>query len=454
MAVQRGDLLQIGGMHPPARQRLATRFVVVFAAFVAAGSLLLLALFQQQQELEQERVFSALARADADFVRRLNLPRSEKLAADLGQLLGMQIHFLDARGRLEPALAEKEAAPLKTLEEGRVQEPAAGWQALKLGLDERHSMIFLRRTPERTLSLWHPATRNALLVFWGLSAALGWVIAGQVVRPVARLTRGLTGFFESRDRVPAEAVRGDEIGALARALTQARDDLVEERQRREQSERMALLGRVATGLAHEIKNPLASIQLHAQLVDAGALDAQSVQSLEHVQAEARVIEGLVNQWLYLTRPQPPRMEHLNLEEVVKEVLSALRPQADHAGVRLVNHAGSGAGLMLKGDRARLRQVFRNLVLNGIQAMPRGGLLEVGGRLCEGRCVLGFRDHGPGFSGEALDHGAELFFSEKEGGMGVGLNVVQEIISAHGGGLMLKNHPEGGALVEVSLPLAS
>jgi signal transduction histidine kinase len=441
-------------MHPPSRQRLATRFVVVFAAFVAAGSLLLLALFQQQQAQEQERVFAALARADADFVRRLNLPRSSKLAGDLGQLLGMQIHFLDVRGGLEPALAEKEAAPLKRLEAGRVQELAGGWQVLKLGLDERHAMIFLRQPPERTLSLWHPATRNALLVFWGLSAALGWVIARQVVRPVTRLTRGLAGFFENRDRVPAETGRGDEIGALARALTQARDDLVEERQRREQSERMALLGRVATGLAHEIKNPLASIQLHAQLVDAGGLDAESGQSLRHVQAEVRVIEGLVNQWLYLARPQPPRMELLDLEEVLKEVLSALQPQADHAGVRLVNLAGSGADLKLKGDRARLQQVFRNLVLNGIQAMPRGGVLEVGGKVCEGRCVLGFRDHGPGFSQEALGHGAELFFSEKEGGMGVGLNVVKEIISAHGGGLMLKNHPEGGALVEVSLPLAS
>jgi signal transduction histidine kinase len=148
------------------------------------------------------------------------------------------------------------------------------------------------------------------------------------------------------------------------------------------------------------------------------------------------------------------MELLDLEEVLKEVLSALQPQADHAGVRLVNDAGAGAGLKLKGDRARLQQVFRNLVLNAIQAMPRGGLLEVDSKVVEGRCVLVFRDHGAGFSKQALDHGVELFFSEKEGGMGVGLNVAQEIISAHGGGLMLKNHPEGGALVELSLPLAS
>ena len=71
----------------------------------------------------------------------------------------------------------------------------------------------------------------------------------------------------------------------------------------------------------------------------------------------------------------------------------------------------------------------------------------------GRCRLTFQDSGTGFSEAALAHGAELFFSEKEGGMGVGLNVVQEIISAHGGGIMLKNHPQGGAVVVIELPMA-
>jgi hypothetical protein len=173
---------------------------------------------------------------------------------------------------------------------------------------------------------------------------------------------------------PAEAQRGDEIGELARALTQARDDLIEERQRREQSERMALLGRVATGLAHEIKNPLASIQLHAQLMDAEAMDAESAQSLQHVQSEARVIEGLVNQWLYLTRPVPPKMLELDASEVLMETVAALKAQADHANVQIRHPALPR--MPMQGDRTRLQQVFRNILLNGIQAMPRGGELEI------------------------------------------------------------------------------
>lgn len=422
---------------------------MVFAAFVVAGSLLLLGWLRFQQQAENERVFLALAQADADFVQRLNLPRSARLAEDLGQLLRMQIHFRTPQGALEPMLAEQEATALKTLPLGVVHELSDQWQALVLKLDERHEMIFIRQTPDVTLSLWHPATRNALLAFWLLSAALGWVIARQVVRPVQQLTRGLRGFFQTKDHVPVEAQRGDEIGELARALTQARDDLIEERQKREQSERMALLGRVATGLAHEIKNPLASIQLHAQLMDVGAMDAESAQSLQHVQSEARVIEGLVNQWLYLTRPVPPKMQELDVSEVLMETVAALKAQADHANVQIRHPALPR--MPMQGDRARLQQVFRNILLNGIQAMPRGGELEITPHCQEQQVEISFRDQGAGFTEKALAHGAELFFSEKEGGMGVGLNVVQEIIAAHGGAVHLRNHPDGGAVVTVRLP---
>lgn len=436
-------------MKTPTRRSLATRFVVVFAVFVMAGSLLLLAWLRLQQRAENERVFVALAQADADFVQRLNLPRSAKLAGDLGQLLRMQIHFRDASGTLVPTMAADASAPLKALPLGEVHELSDQWQGLVLKLDALHDMLFIRKTPEATLSLWHPATRNALLAFWLLSAALGWVISRQVVGPVSRLTRGLGGFFESKDHVPAETMRGDEIGELARTLTQARDDLLEEREKREQSERMALLGRVATGLAHEIKNPLAAIQLHTQLMDATALDAESAQSLQHVQAEAKVIEGLVNQWLYLTRPVPPKMQTLDVAEVLAETVETLRAQANHAGVKM--HADTTPWrARLQGDRARLQQAFRNVMLNAIQAMPRGGELRIE---MTGDSIL-FHDSGAGFSEAAAAHGAELFFSEKEGGMGVGLNVVQEIISAHGGHIMLKNHPQGGAVVVIELRMTN
>ncbi len=459
-------------------ESLAARYGVVMVGFVAVGSLLLLTWLRHQQQDEARRVFLTVAKNDVDFIRRMNLPRSTKLAADLRQLLGLDIHFRLPSGLTQPPLLEGESQTLTAdVPAEKVIALPTGRQALILKLDHEHDMIFIRESPAMTLSLWHPETRYALVVFWLFSAVFAWIIGRQVLGPVQRLTRGVKGFFGQSGRGLPETRRADEIGELARALTQARDDLVMERERREQSERLALLGRVATGLAHEIKNPLASIQLHAQLMDSVDLDAESQASLGHLLAEVRVIEGLVNQWLYLARPASPKTQPMDLRPLLKETLEMLRPQAGHADVTLHllpagsavegpiagdrmrprSRARQGVGFpsvegLIAGDRLRLQQVFRNLILNAIQAMPGGGRLEISLRTEGEAAILAFRDGGRGFSPEALEHGAELFFSEKEGGMGVGLNVVKEIISAHAGKITLKNHPEGGAVVEIALPM--
>lgn len=434
------------------RGSLATRFVFIFATFVAAGSLLLLTWLRYQEQAEDERVFLHLAHRDAEFVQRLNLPRSAKLAKDLQQLLHMNLYFRDVEGHFEPDLEAEMVVALKDRPRNTVLAIKQDEQALILRLDARHDMIFVRNAPEPALSLLHPATRNALIAFWLLSAALGWIIARQVITPVQQLSRGLGSFFDSKDRIPEEAARQDEIGDLARSLAQARDELWEERERRELSERMALLGRVATGLAHEIKNPLASIQLHTQLMDATSLDAESAQSLKHVQEEAQVIEGLVNQWLYLTRPTPPKKQSLIITNVLHETLATLKAQTDHASVHIQTVIEPPSTVIL-GDRTRLQQAFRNIILNATQAMPRGGILRIKITANDTDAQLTFHDAGQGFTATALAHGASLFFSEKEGGMGVGLNVVSEIVGAHEGRLNLSNHPTGGALVTLEIPLA-
>jgi len=434
------------------RVSLVTRLVFVFVTFVAAGSLLLLAWLRYQQQAEDERIFLRLAHTDADFVQRLNLPRSAKLAEDLQQLLNMSLSFRDAEGHFEPPLQADQIRWLRDRPRNEVLSLKDGEKALILRLDARHDMIFIRAAPEAPLSLLHPATRNALIAFWVLSAALGWIIARQVITPVQQLSRGLGSLFDSKDEIPEEVRRQDEIGDLARSLAQARDELWEEREKREQSERMALLGRVATGLAHEIKNPLASIQLHTQLMDATCLDTESAQSLKHVQEEAQVIEGLVNQWLYLTRPTSPKMQPLTITDVLHETLATLKAHTNHAGVHVESRMENTTALVL-GDRTRLQQAFRNIILNAIQAMPCGGLLRIKSTANTTHARLVFHDSGQGFSAAALAHGASLFFSEKEGGMGVGLNVVQEILTAHQGSLHLSNDPERGASVTLELPLA-
>lgn len=356
----------------PAKFRLT--FGLGFVAFVVAGSLLLLAWLRQRELEESNRLFQALAQADADFVRRLNLPRSEKLARDLEQLLGMRIQFVPAG-----------------------QGATLGPDSLAIRLDDKHDMIFTRAPVVSSLSLRDPATRNAFIAFWLVSALVGWLLA-------------------------------------------------RERLKRAQTERLAMLGRVATSLAHDIKNPLASIQLHAQLMT--PRDQEDARSLRLIESESTVIAGLVNQWLHLANPLPPKLVRLDVAQAVREVSQNIQFQAQHSGVEVV--CALDEPLWVQGDAQRLSQAFRNLMVNAIQAMPRGGSLKINAERRANEVLLRFADAGPGFSDHALQRGTELFFTEKEGGMGVGLNIVATIITAHGGHLELQNDPKGGALVLVTL----
>jgi signal transduction histidine kinase len=346
-----------------------------FLAFIIAGTLLLLAWLRQREREESNRLFQALAQADADFVRKMNLPRSHKLAHDLELLLGMQIEFFETG-----------------------KAPADTEDRLTIRLDDKTEMVFTRAPVLSSLSLRDPATLNAFIAFWAVSGFVGWL-------------------------------------------------LVRERLKRAQSERLAMLGRVATSLAHDIKNPLASIQLHAQLMT--PQNDEDRQAVKIIEDESEVISGLVNQWLHLANPLPPRLVKLDVTECIRGVARNLEAQARHAGVEVQMDLPSPAWIM--GDAQRLAQAVRNLLINAIQAMPHGGQLRLHGRIVGEKLELQFADAGSGFSDEALARGAELFFTEKEGGMGVGLNIVSSVIAAHGGTILLQNDPKGGALITVTLP---
>ena len=354
------------------------RFGLGYLAFVIAGSLLLLAWLRQREREESSRLFQALAQADAEFVRRMNLPRSEKLAGDLAQLLGMRIEFTEAG-----------------------QGTATNDDTLVIRLDAKNDMIFTRPPVASQLSLRDAATRNAFLAFWFVAGLVGWLLA-------------------------------------------------RERSRRAQTERLAMLGRVATSLAHDIKNPLASIQLHAQLISPA--DAEDTKAVQLIQSESEVISGLVNQWLHLANPVPPRLSRLDVAKTIQEVTTSLEAQARHSGVDI--ETDLEAPLWTQSDAQRLAQAIRNLLINAIQAMPRGGKLRIRGEKHDDSLLLTFADSGPGFSEAALARGTELFYTEKEGGMGVGLNIVASIVEAHGGRLSLQNDPKSGAIVRVSLPPCS
>ena len=209
---------------------------------------------------------------------------------------------------------------------------------------------------------------------------------------------------------------------------------------------------MTTGLAHEINNPVSAIKLHTQLLEGEISDTHD-ERLSIILAETAKIESLVSQWMFLARPQPPQLSPCDLADLIAASVKTLTPAAAHANVKIVNQLVPG--LVVNGDRRRLTQAFDNIIINAIHAMSaRGGELKIESRTTNEsvrKYIVSFTDTGVGFSTAAIKKGTELFFSEKEGGMGIGLSVTSEIVRAHGGELRLANAASGGAEVSLHLP---
>lgn len=203
-------------------------------------------------------------------------------------------------------------------------------------------------------------------------------------------------------------------------------------------ERLAAVGTLAAGLAHEVRNPLNSATLQLQVLKRRLERGQNTPELlvpvvEIVHDEIRRLDRLVSDFLAFARPNPLVLEPMELSELMQSVADQLRPEAEAARVS-IDCRWDGERGRIDGDRERLRQVLINLVRNGIEAMsPTGGALELGVQPGgEGSVEAHVEDTGPGFDENAPVFDA--FYTTKAGGTGLGLAIVHRIVREHGGSI--------------------
>lgn len=439
---------------------LRIRLAIAIGLFVLIGTSVFVVSLHFAERAEELERFAVTARANANFITNARLPRTPRTASALSLVHAFDVAFVEERGPgpeliLVPDARERAALLQRARENPGTAFRWNGVESILLPLGDGAAMWFVRRADLGMIALLGDKTVAALSAFWILALGLAVVLGRDIIRPL----RSLAGHFPSIDSELStplpEAERGDEIGQLARAFLATRAQLAAERVRREKAERLALLGRMATGLAHEIHNPVAAIRMHAQLIESAAPIEQpelARESIPILLAETARIEMLVNQWMFLARPEPPRVSRVELAPIVQQIVALHRPNAQHAGVALVVEVAPH--LAVEGDSRRLVQAISNVVINAIQAMPDGGELRIASTVADGFVSLTFRDQGRGFSSAAVEKYSELFFSEKEGGMGIGLSVTAEVLKAHRGTLRVENAPGGGAIVTFQLPLLS
>jgi signal transduction histidine kinase len=426
------------------------RIAVPFLGLVTAGSLALFAALRGAYVRELRADLTAVASAHASFLKSTAFPVSSNLARDFSRLLNADVYFRSGDQLLpDPPAPEREG--LLALSAGDPPSRiGADLDALAVPVSG-YDLVIGRRVEPAARMLAHPWSLVPLSLIWLLAICIAALLARGVVVPLRALATRLPSLasdLESEASVPG-VNRTDEIGLLARAFQLTRAELRAERDRRLKAERLALLGRMGTGLAHEIQNPVAAIRMHAQVLERSAGDAAAV-SLHNILDSAARIDSLVRQWLYLARPAPPERGTVPVRALIDRAVDDLQPVLRHGGVSVAVNANDA--LAASGDAQRLAQVLHNLVVNAVQAMGGSGRIEIRAAAVPPDLVrIEVADSGPGFSAAALARGRELFFSEREGGMGVGLSVCDEIIAAHGGSLALRNAEGGGAVATVELP---
>lgn len=225
--------------------------------------------------------------------------------------------------------------------------------------------------------------------------------------------------------------------------------------RMRQADRLAALGRLAANIAHEIRNPLASISGAIEvLVRELPPDAAQGRLAEIVLQESARLNGLIAEFLDYARPTPPSVGPIDAAAVLDEVLTLLEHRPHPGAVKVVRRYPER--LPALGDGARLRQAVWNLCLNAVQAMPEGGELTVGARAATGaagepRVELWVADTGHGIAEGDLAHIFEPFYTSRPGGSGLGLAMVYRIVQEHGGLVDVRSAPDAGTTFTLTLP---
>jgi signal transduction histidine kinase len=216
-----------------------------------------------------------------------------------------------------------------------------------------------------------------------------------------------------------------------------------------QNEKLASMGRMVAGIAHEIRNPLGIIRSSSEFLYARAKqkDSQDQKLLKAVYDESRRLNRTVNDFLDYARPQQPRMHDVDLSRVLREVMGFMHVDADSKSVELREELEEN--LVVRGDKDLLYRAFYNIVGNAVQAVPEGsGRVEVILKAGESGPVAEVGDNGPGFEAELLERYMEPFYTTKDSGTGLGLAIARNILESHGASLELGESEAGGARVRV------
>ena len=260
------------------------------------------------------------------------------------------------------------------------------------------------------------------------------------------------------DAVPgprsATAATGEPVGhaIILRDITESRRT----EQQTIESERLNSLTLLAAGVAHEIGNPLNSLNIHLQLIERearkldGAQGAELQESVEVARAEINRLDSIITQFLRAIRPTRPQLRPENINTIVEEAVRFFALEIKDRDIVVEQELRSDLPL-LELDRDQIKQAFYNVIKNSFEAMKSRGILRIRTDLDESHVIVRFTDTGGGISAENLSRVFEPYFTTKTSGTGLGLLIVRRIVREHGGELSIESSEGKGLTLTIRLP---
>jgi two-component system, NtrC family, sensor histidine kinase HydH len=303
-----------------------------------------------------------------------------------------------------------------------------------------------------TFALERRALLVAVLVGAALIVFLFYRLSQHLRKRIGLLLSGAEAISSGQlDHRIAES-GGDEIASVSHAFNAMSGKLKEYLERAVRMEKLAVLGEFATGIAHEIRNPLAAIKTSVQALARREREPKRVQLLVEMEGEIDRLARVVSDLLDFGRPRPPIPVAVPVRELSRRIAAIIEPEAVRRELHFSCQGDSD--LELWADSDHLQQIVLNLALNAVQATPAGGAVVLRASAAnDGQVALEISDTGCGIAADLLQRVSDPFFTTKTKGVGLGLSISRQLCELNGGRMTIDSAPGQGTVVRVLLPSA-
>lgn len=277
-----------------------------------------------------------------------------------------------------------------------------------------------------------------------------WV-SRKIAEPIVALTRFARGYV--RKQAPGEPPEagGGEVGELTEAFVSMVRDIAQSQRNLVRASKLAVVGEMAAAIAHEVRTPLGILKSSAQMLRREAnISDPGRELLGFIESETERLNRLVSAMLDTARPRPASYAEVDIHALIHQCVAMLSGQAQARQVQVSERAAARRALV-ECDPEQITQVLLNILLNGMQVLKHGGRIEIASYDAGERLCIEIADDGPGIDPAERSRVFEAFFFKREGGIGLGLAIVQQIVAAHGGEIEAAQSALGGALFRIFLP---